>query len=445
MGANIRTFSVRRATGQEARDLVVAWLGAKGFEICDETSLFPFDPETERGVVLTETSDWLTIAFSHGFEEGDRLVFELKKLDKPLLEAWVFDSDVWGYRLHDSGKLVASFNSRPRYFGGPPELELPRNGDPELLCEVCDLPVEPRKIASIQGRWAVFSEGIAERFCAEIGAEAAACDYRDFDEVQLEPGQYTTADGTKIERLFFVRRNYSRRSSAGSLHEIVFRAPRAQQVDPQMEAWQAEMQAQLLPLTILMRVVGWGFAAIFWLLRPFIYLWLQRKIVQHVRKGGLLQELQALADRTEVDRQGTRLVNRRHRCSIEVPESAEITPAIGLHAVFSFQIGSVHVQCDALRPSQLREQLKIWSGIEVLEDEKHFIGDLPARSVLLRYSSSNQIRQLIWHLVETPQAVYRFHASEEDPPDDVQQEFRTVFDSFRLEETQHEHQSGNVV
>ncbi len=196
MGADIRTFSVRRGTGREVRDLVVSWLGAKGFVICDETSLFPFDSETERGVVLTETSDWLTVTFSHGFEEGDR----------------------------------------------------------------------------------------------------------------------------------------------------------------------------------------------------------------------------------------------RHRCSVELPESAETTPAVGLHAVFSFQLGSVHVQCDALRPSQLREQLKIWSGIEVLEDEKHFIGDLPARSVQLRYSSSNQIRRLIWHLVETPQAVYRFHSSEDNPPEDVQQEFRTVFDSFRLEE-----------
>jgi len=435
MGADIRTFSVRRASGQEVRDLVVSWLGAKGFEPCDEPSLFPFDPETERGVVLSETPDWTTVAFSHGFEEGDRLVFELKKLDRPLLEVWVFDSDVWGYRLHESGKLVASFNSTPRYFGGPPELELPRNGDPELLCDVCGLAVEPRRIASIQRKWAVFKEGIAERFCDEIGAEAATCDYRDFDEVRLESGQYSTGDGTKIERMFFVRGSNSRQASARSLHEIVLRAPRAPQVDPQMAAWQAEMQAQLAPLMVLMRVVGWGFRVVFWLLRPFVYLWLWRKIVWHKNKGGLLQELEALQDRPEVERHGGRLVNRRHGCSIEVPESDEMIPHVGLDAVFSFRIGGVLVTCGALRPSHLREQSKLWPGAEILKDEKHFVGELPARTVELKHTLQDQECQIVWHLVETPQAVYRFQGSGEELSEEVRGEFRTAFESFQLAET----------
>jgi hypothetical protein len=430
MGADFRTFSVRRASGPEVRELVVSWLGAKGFEPCDETSLFPFDVETERGVVLSETPDWTTIAFSHGFEEGDRLVFELKKLNKPLLEVWVFDSDVWGYRLHESGKLVASFNSTPRYFGGPPDLELPRNGDPELLCEMCDLSVEPRKIASIQRKWAVFKEGVAERFCDEIGAEAAVCDYRDFDEVRLEAGQYTTADGTRIERMFFVRGGKSRQSFAPSLHEIVFRVPRAPQMDPQLAAWQAEMQAQLAPLMILMRVVGWGFGLIFWLLRPLVYLWLWRKIVRHKNQGGFLRKLEALQDRPEVERRGARLVNRRHGCSIEVPKSTEMMPFVGLHAVFSFRISGVLVDCGALRPSHLREQSKLWPGAEILKDEKYFVGELPARTVELKHPLQDDERQIIWHLVETPQAVYRFQLSGEELSEKVREEFRAVLESF---------------
>lgn len=435
MGADIRTFSVRRASGQEVRELVVSWLGAKGFEPCDEPSLFPFDPETERGVVLAETSDWTTIAFSQWFEEGDRLVFELKKLDKPLLEVWVFDSDVWGYKLHDSSGLVASFNSNPRYFGCPPELDLPKNGDPELLCEVCDLSVEPGKIASIQGKRAVFKESVAERFCDEIGAAAAVCAYRDFDEVRLEPGRHTTDDGTKIERMFFVRSDRSRQSSARSLHEIVLRVPYAPQVDPQMEAWQAELKAQLLPLIILLRIVGWGFKLVFWLLRPFFYLWLRRKIVHHKNKGGILQELESLQDNPDVERQGTRLVNRRHGCSIEVPESAEQMPVIDMHAVFSFQIGGVHVSCAALRPSQLRQHSKLWPGAEILEDEKYFVGEFPARTIELKSALQEQTHQIIWHLVETPQAVYRFQASGEGLSDEVRQESRTAVESFRMEET----------
>ena len=435
MGADIRTFSVRRASGQEVRELVVSWLGAKGFRPCDGPSLFPFDPETERGIVLAETSDWTTIAFSHRFEEGDRLVFELKKLEKPLLEVWVHDSDIWGYRLHDSGKLVASFNSNPRYFGGTPELDLPQNGDPELLCEVCDLSVEPGTIASIQGKRAVFKERVAERFCAQIGADAAAYDYRDFDEVRLEPGRHTTTDGTEIERMYFVRSGTSRESTGRVLHEIVLHVPRAPRVDPQMEAWQAEMKARMLPLTILLRIVGWGFKLGFWLLRPFFYLWLRKEILRQDSRGDILQELETLQNRPDVERQGPRLMNRRHGCSIEVPESAEVMQDIDLDAVFSFRLGGVHVDCAALRSSQLRRQLKLWPGAEIVEDEKHFIGELPARTVELKYTSKDRKSHLVWHLAETPQALYRFQASGQALSDDLRREFRTVFESFRLGET----------
>ena len=435
MGADIRTFSVRRASGQEVREMVVSWLAAKGFEPCDEPSLFPFDPETERGIVLAETSDWTTVAFSHAFEEGDRLVFELKKLEKPLLEVWVHDSDIWGYRLHDSGRLVASFNSNPRYFGGPPELELPQNGNPELLCEVCDLSVEPGTIASIQGKRAVFKERIAERFCAEIGAETAAYDYQDFDEVRLEPGPHTTTDGTEIERTYFVRCGKSRESTGLALHEIVLHVPPAPRVDPQMEAWQAEMRARMLPLTVLLRIVGWGFKVVFWLLRPFFHLWLRRAMLRQDSRGDILRELETLQNRPDVERQGARLVNRRHGCSIEVPESAEMMSDIDLHAVFSFRLGGVHVDCAAIRPSQLRRQLKLWPGAEIVEDEKHFIGELPARTVELKYTSEDRKRQIIWHLVETPQAVYRFQASGESLSDGLRREFRMAFESFRPGET----------
>ena len=220
MGADLRTFSVRRASGQEVRDLVVSWLGAKGFQPCDETSLFPFDPEAERGVVLAETPDWTTIVFSHEFEEGDRLVFELNKLGKPVLDVWVHDSDIWGYRLHDDSKLIASFNSNPRYFGEPTELELPRNGDPELLCEICDLSIASGDIASIQRKWAVFKENLVERFCTKIGVEAGVFDYHDFEEYLPRPGRLVTESGIKIERILFTRHAGSHRSSARSLQSL---------------------------------------------------------------------------------------------------------------------------------------------------------------------------------------------------------------------------------
>ncbi|NLY00163.1 MAG: hypothetical protein GXY83_29035 [Rhodopirellula sp.] len=435
MGANLRTFAARHASRDEVRLAVVSWLAAKGFDPCVEDPLFPFDPETERGVVLSETSGWIIVAFSHAYEEGDRLVFKLNKLHKPLLEVWVYDSDIWGYRLHDSSELVASFNSKPRYFGGPADLELARNGDPERLCEICQLGIEARQIAKLQRKWAVFAENVAERFCIEIGADTAAYDYQDFEELRLAPGQYITAGGIKIDRMFFVRRTSSDRQPALRLHEILLRAPPSRQIDPEIAAWQAEVQRQMLPLTVALRAFMWGARVVGWLFGPLFFLWWRWKGWQQMRSGRLLQELLDLGGRPEVERQGTRLVNRRHGCSIELPQSAEVPPDIGLPHVFQLRIGTSHIMCDALRPSRLREQLRIWPGTEVLEDEIHFIGSFPARTVRLRFASTEHRRHIVWHLVETSLAVYRFQGADEELSDDVRQQIRTAVESFRVEYT----------
>jgi hypothetical protein len=434
MGANLRTFAVRQADQDEVRHALVSWLGAKGFELYEEKRLFPFDAETERGAVLSETPDWAILAFSHAYEEGDRLVFELNKLRKPLLEIWVFDSDIWGYRLHDSGQLVASFNSNPRYFGGPEELELPKNGDPELLRTVCELPVDAGQIAALQRQRAVFSESVSERFCIGIGAEAAAYDYQDFEELRLAPGKHDTAGGVSVDCMFFVRRSASRQTSAPRLHDIALRAPAAPRVDPEMVEWQAQIQRQMLPLTIALRGLMWGARAVSWIFGPLFLLWWRWKGPQQMRRGGLLAELQAFGVDSDVQRHGQRLVNRRHGCSFELPESAELLPDFGPSAVFRFRTEDVHVHCDAVRPSRLREQLRIWPGAEILEDEKHFAGELPARSVLLRFSAGDQTRQLSWHLVQTPQAVYRFHVTGEEISENVRKQMRAAAESFRVEQ-----------
>ena len=90
MGATLRTFAVRRAGASDVRQSLVSWLRAKGFELADGPLLFPLDAETERRIVLSENQNWTIVAYSHEREEGDRLVFELRKLRKPLLEIWVY-------------------------------------------------------------------------------------------------------------------------------------------------------------------------------------------------------------------------------------------------------------------------------------------------------------------------------------------------------------------
>jgi hypothetical protein len=432
MGATLRTFALRRAKSGDVRQTLVSWLRAKGFELSEGPVLFPFDPVTERGLVLSENGDWTIVAYSHEMEEGDRLVFELNKLRKPLLELWVYDSDIWGYRLHNAGRLAASFNSNPRYFGGPAELDLPQNGDPELLCEVCELATDGRRIAAIQLQRAVFAESVAERFCVELGAEPAALDHRDFEDLPIEPGQVVTAGGFRIERLLFARLEEARKTTL-RLHDAVVRSPQPPPVDPELAQWQAQMQRQMLPLTIVLRVVMSLVGAVGRAFGPLFRVWWRWRGAEHVRKGSVLREILARDTVPRVERRGAQLINRRHRCSITVPDHAELLPGVGPDAVFRFRLGQVFVHTEAIRPSQLRARLQLWPQADVVEDEKLFVDGLPARMLLIQGVAAGRKLQSGWYLVETEDAVYRFHARGEELSADVRQQLRAILESFRAE------------
>jgi hypothetical protein len=434
MGATFRTFAVRRGKSSDVRTLIVSWLRAKGFELTETQGLFPFDPETERGIVLSESQDWTVVAFSHSFEEGDRLVFEFTKLQEPLLEMWVYDSDIWGYRLHNARRLVASFNSKPRYFGGPPELELPQNGDPELLCELCELGTAPARLAAIERRRAVFAESVAERFCAELGAEPAALDYNDFEEASIEPGQTVTAGGFRIERLLFARSNGAAARSGPRLHDLVLRSSPAPQVDPAIAELQGRIEHRMRPLLIAVRVLGALFRAVGWILGPLFLLWWRRRGARHVLpKCELLRELLPGEAAPPVERRAGRAFNRRHRCSIALPDHAELHSLPMPGAVFWFQLGPVSVHCEVIRPSQLRDKLKLWPATEVVEDEKGFVAGLPSRIVFLQSRPAGRNIDVAWCLVETNEAVYRFLASGEELSAELRQQLRDILVSFRVE------------
>ena len=181
--------------------------------------LFPFDEDHDRGLVLASNGQWTTVAYSHWHSEGERLAYELRKTSPVLLEIWVFDSDIWGYRLQEAGQLVASFNSNPRYFGGPPELELPVNGDPRLLCQAIGRPELTSEIERIQSKRAVFKERVAERFCQAIGADVAGLDYHVLSDSGIEPGQPVRLGGFDVEVLHF-RRADALSARPQQLHEV---------------------------------------------------------------------------------------------------------------------------------------------------------------------------------------------------------------------------------
>ena len=75
MGANIRTFAVRRNETAEVRQTLTDWLIAKGFEPSDSPRLFAAGPQRERSLLLSINDDWTIVAYSHAMQEGDRLVF----------------------------------------------------------------------------------------------------------------------------------------------------------------------------------------------------------------------------------------------------------------------------------------------------------------------------------------------------------------------------------
>ena len=123
MGTFFRSIAARTAAAESIKALVMRWLSAKGFEASDATPLFALD-DSERGVFLFSNSKWVVVLYSQMEAEGERLRHELTKLQVPLLEVWVHDSDIWGYDLYDDENLVVSFNSNPNYFGFGSQLPL---------------------------------------------------------------------------------------------------------------------------------------------------------------------------------------------------------------------------------------------------------------------------------------------------------------------------------
>ncbi|MHB9078489.1 MAG: hypothetical protein ACYC3X_13465 [Pirellulaceae bacterium] len=125
-------------------------------------------------------------------------------------------------------------------------------------------------------------------------------------------------------------------------------------------------------------------------------------------------------------------MNRVHQCSIVLPDHAELLPDVGADVVFQFRLGHVVVRCEAIRRIRLRERLRCSSEEKVVDDEKFFAGEFPARIVLFENGTGGRSRQFAWYLVETTRAVYRFHASGESLPDEVRKQLRGVLESFRL-------------
>jgi hypothetical protein len=218
------------------------------------------------------------------------------------------------------------------------------------------------------------------------------------------------------------------------LHEVVLRSPPLEQVDPEMAEWQAQLQRQMLPLTIALRVVTVPLRIFGWFVAPLFALWWRWKGAQQIRTNRLLGELLPQETKPRVEQQGTQLVNHLHRCRITIPAPTKVLPQVGSDCVFHFQLAETDVRCQAIRPAQIARQMKLWPGSEILEDEKTYVDTNQARIVRLKGQQGERDWQIAWYLVQTSQAIYRFQAAGVHLPADTLSQLRAVLDSFRVED-----------
>jgi hypothetical protein len=194
------------------------------------------------------------------------------------------------------------------------------------------------------------------------------------------------------------------------------------------------MQKQMFPVIFLIRyVLGPLLRLLFWVLMPLVRLFLFFRITRVMASPPWFADLQAI-EKKVVEQEGNRLVNRRHRCRITLPDDALWVAAHNrLPDVFAFLLAGAFVRCDAIRPSGLARSFRVWPECEVVEDEKFSVKECPARIVQLQHREGEKTIRVGWWLIQTPKAFYRFQVQwEDEPPRSLRLHLRSVLESFEL-------------
>lgn len=428
MGASFQNYCLRSASPDEVRGLVVQWLEMKGFEAVPEPPLF--DGDDVRSLVLFWNERWTTVLYSR-FEELERLEFELSKLPHPLLKVWVYDSDLWGYELSREREVLAAFHSNPKYFGGREELPLPQNGNPEVLCQVCDLPGLERKIADLQRARRIFSEELAVRFCTLIGATPAALPGDEITAQDLPPGVLEVG-GFRMERLFFRETRGDWKTVVPDLHTLEveqIETPGAAELPPgmaeQVRRWQFFARVISLVLKPLILVMSLVFRAWFALNRP-------DRRSGSARATDLQSLLHDLGGRApaETGRAGSNLTNTRFHCQVTLPDGVEGETGDS-QFVFRFKIQGQQCWCTAVRPDLIRSLVRIAPASTLQRDEKFAVAGLQARTLETEHDSPQGRALVLTTLVQAEDAVFSFHLTTRSPAaPDLRQRFHELVQSF---------------
>lgn len=439
MGSFYSSYSIPGEVHEEVRQLVTAWLGAKGFEEVDEPQLMELDETQERGVFLYWNDHWTIVLYSN-YDEEQRLHFELKKLEKPLLHLWLHDSSLWGYELTHEEEVVSAFNSNPRYFGASQEMEGPN--DIEAVCRLCQAPGQEFSIQKLQGKRRVFKDEVCRDFAALLGASPAASCYR-YD--QEEPGEADTT-GFNVLHLRFRSEGWDPMAHF-NLHEITA-SPRPLQPTAQAgEGWEnlketlGEEQAMRLQKQFQRAQAVSG--CMMFLLKPLalIFRGIFRLTMRQSRVyrtiTGSMQDTSTAGTFQPFRIDGDYLINDRHQCRIKLVEGAvaeKFFPMVSrFSSVFAFAIRDIRVTCSAMRPQQVEQMLTNWPANSELVEENRTINNLPAKSLSVSYQTNQESSFQELHFLQAPRVIYVFSASsKEKPTDEICSAIRGSVDSFEI-------------
>lgn len=424
MGANHFSQTVFGADPERVRELLVRWLRAKGFDLQDTEPLTALDPQRERGLLLASKGE-VTVVLYGAMTEFPRLLFELKKLDRPVLDYWMHDSDIWGYQLWHQGSVVDAFHSNPAYFGGFEDIEGPR--DLPALCRTLGAEPHLDTLTALQKRKATFAEGPSTDFVRHLGAEAAASQYGYGLEIGWPPEGWTT------EHLWF------READWDPMNTWTVDRIRVTRFDP--DAWKADYSPEELEaMEVQQRRTVWLGKLMGWLLWPVmlpfrIGMWWQLRKIRKEAEARIARgdaPVQPVTDwfadrEPAVTLDGRTLHNPTHGATLELPEGATVEDhhriALGSGSAFRFAVGESQVLCTAMMPSQADQSVTL-GMVEMESDEQTLeLGPHRVRWFLRRWDNPHVVEGAptrMWQAlayVRGPRAVYQFQASGQDEPD----------------------------
>lgn len=362
MGASFRTWFLPGAHGAAATDLVMDWLERRGFELDESTPLFDTPSDDERGAIVASDERW-TIVLLDRRDEQDRLAHELLKIRAPLVEAWVYDSDEWGYRLVVDGAEVESFDTTE---GAKPSAQ--------ELCRIGGLAGREGELQRVFGEKRVFTERTLLRFVRLLGVPGAAFDY--YDWIGADGAENDPVHGYTVARLRFRRPGPRARVDLHS-STLPRRLPRADDSGARGPGMPAEVAFQFAMLKTLFLAISLPIRLLFFLLQPLLMLvgrWKYRKV----------REAIVARARTRYVTEGQTVTLPRHQLSFELPEGVTVAPVAIGPSLLAVELGGLRAELHSVRPENMRDALAIAADAQLEEDECYFAGELPARGLFVR-------------------------------------------------------------